>query len=103
MVMVRCASCGTENREDARFCINCGASLYGLEKSRTIEEECFGLPHGGAIIGIIVGAFIIIIGVSLGLGLDFELWGRWFGTGILVIIGLLIIASAIYGLTRRRR
>ena len=41
------------------------------------EEECFGLPHGGAIVGIIFGAYI---GVSLALGIDIgEVAGRWGG------------------------
>ena len=73
------------------------------EFGRTIENECFGLPHGGAIIGLIIGAFIIIIGASLALDLDFDIWGRWFGTGILIIIGIIIVISAIYGLTRKKR
>ena len=73
------------------------------EFGRTIENECFGLPHGGAIIGLIIGAFIIIIGASLALDLDFDIWGRWFGTGILIIIGIIIVISAIYRLTRKRR
>lgn len=75
----------------------------GEEFGRDIENECFGLPHRGAIIGIIIGAFIIIIGTSLALGLDFDIWGRWFGTGILIVIGLIIVISAIYGLTRKRK
>ena len=100
--MVRCATCGVENREDAKFCISCGSSFRGLDKSRSIEGECFRLPHGGSIISMIIGAFIIVLGLGVGLGLNFDVWGRWFGTSILIIIGLLIVASAIYGLTRRR-
>ena len=76
---------------------------FGNEFGRSVEDECFGLPNGGAVIGIIIGIFIIIIGASLALGLDFEVWGRWFGTGILILIGLIIMISAIYGLTRKRR
>jgi uncharacterized membrane protein YvbJ len=76
---------------------------FGNELERSVEDECIGLPHGGAVIGIIIGIFIIIIGASLALGLDFELWGRWFGTGILILIGLIIMISAIYGLIRKRK
>ena len=126
-----CPKCGHQNADSARYCSKCGAGLkekrtedwgqefgkkmekwgedfgksmeqWGEEFGRTIEEECFALPHGGAIIGIIIGAFIVIIGASLALGLDFEVWGRMFGTGILILIGLIIVISAIYGLTRKR-
>jgi ribosomal protein L40E len=76
---------------------------WGEGLGKNIENECFGLPHGGAIIGIIFGAFIVIIGASLALGLDFDVWGRYFGTGILIIIGLFIVIGSIYGLSRRRR
>ena len=109
--MVTCTKCGTKNEEDAKFCVNCGASLYPGERSekqedtcfgaeRRMEEGCFGLPQGGAIAGIIFGAFIIIIGVSIGLGIDI---GSVIGPSILVIIGVLIVAGTIYGLSRRRK
>ena len=133
--MVFCSKCGSENSDDAKFCIKCGANLTpkkekhieewgeefgkkmekwgedfgkrmeerGEEFGKTLENECFGLPHGGAIIGIIIGAFIIIVGASLLVGLSFEVWGRLFGTSILILIGLVIVISAIYGLTRKRR
>ena len=132
--MVFCSECGSENSDDAEFCVKCGEKLIlgkekrkeewgeefgkkmekwgenfgkrmeerGEEFGKTIENECFGLPHGGAIIGIIFGAFIIIVGASLLMGLNFEVWGRLFGTGILILIGLIIVIGAIYGLTRKR-
>jgi len=75
-VMVYCPKCGTKNEEDVKFCVNCGAALYAEEKrerrrttcfgaERRREDECFGLPHGGAIAGVIFGAFIILIGIAL--------------------------------------
>jgi ribosomal protein L40E len=130
-IMVFCYKCGTENPDNTAYCSRCGAELkekrteergqelgkkiekwgddfgknveqWGEDFGKTVEDECFKLPHGGAIIGIIIGAFLVIIGASLALGLDFEIWGRWFGTGILIVIGLIIVISAIYGLTRKR-
>lgn len=104
--MVACPSCGTENKEDARFCVNCGADLRagGVPAERRVErrekrprDECFGLPHGGAIFGIFIGAIIILWGLTDLLGLNIEI-----GTFAIIIIGLLIVAGAIYGLTRRR-
>ena len=65
-------------------------------------NECFKLPIMiGAIAGIIIGAFIIIIGAALILGLEIVVWGRWFGAGILIVIGLIIAIATIYGLSRR--
>jgi ribosomal protein L40E len=74
----------------------------GEEFERTVKNDCIGLPHGGEIIGIIIGAFIILFGLSLAMGLDFEVWGSRLGASALIIVGLIIVIGAIYGLTRRR-
>lgn len=107
--MVYCPKCGTNNAEDARICVKCGAALYPEKKKEECiffgppreraEEECFGIPYGGAIVGIIFGAIIIFLGLAMALGVDI---GRWIGIFILIIVGLLIIVGAIYGLRRRR-
>ena len=109
--MVYCPKCGTKNEEDAKFCVKCGAELYPEKREekreedtcfgpreKRVEEECFGIPHGGAIAGILVGAFIILLGLAIAFGLDV---GRWIGPFILVAVGLLIIIGAIIGLRRR--
>lgn len=109
--MVYCPKCGAKNEDDAKFCAICGASLY--PERRTVrrhnecfgqrdrqQEECFGLPYGGAIAGIIFGLFIIIIGISVAFE-GFNI-GRVIGPLILVIIGLLIIAGVVYGRGRYR-
>ncbi|UCG45426.1 MAG: hypothetical protein JSV58_01190 [Candidatus Bathyarchaeota archaeon] len=62
------------------------------------EDECFGLPNGGAIAGIIFGLLIIIWGFSLATGID--LWGNIFYI-IVIIFGALIIAGSAYKLRRR--
>lgn len=110
--MVTCPNCGASNQDDAGFCVDCGSSLSSAAKSqkredtcfgrpgRRVEEECFGLPYGGAILGIIFGAFIIIIGISISLGLDI---GTIIGPAVAIIIGILIVAGALYGLLRRRK
>jgi len=111
--MVYCPKCGTQNKEDAKFCVKCGAELspekrtekreedtcFGPREKR-VEEECFGIPHGGAIAGIIFGAIIILIGMAIALGVQDV--GRWIWPFILVVGGLLIIIGAIYGLRRRQ-
>ena len=107
--MVYCSKCGTQNPDTATICSNCGAPLYTVgqrytgserEHYRRVENECFGLPNGGAIASLVFGAIIVLIGLSLflqtTLNININFWPL-----ILVIIGLLIVAGAIYG--RRRR
>jgi uncharacterized membrane protein YvbJ len=111
--LVYCTKCGTKNEDDAAECTKCGATLhasrperrhrsddncFGPRESRRMENECFGLPHGGAIAGIIFGIIIIIIGLAIFSGL--QLWD-YLGPAIIVIVGILIIAGALYGMRRR--
>ncbi len=104
--MVYCAKCGSKNEDDVEFCAQCGASLkkpsserrYAARRKRP-EDECFGLPYGGTIAGLVFGAIIILWGLSQIPGLmpeGFELW--WF---IIIILGVLIVAGALYRLGRR--
>ena len=133
--MVYCSKCGTQNEDNVVECINCkaplqvsrtedetqtrgrnweddierGAEEFGRraeEFGKRMENECFGLPNGGAIVGLIFGAIIIIVGASLVMGIDIGYVLRnspWIGGAFVVIVGLLIVAGAIYGLTRKRR
>jgi len=104
--MVYCSKCGKKNEDDAEFCVSCGTALYPearrekredtrLEKRK--EDECFGLPHGGAIAGIFFGIIIILVGLTNLYG-----WKIDIGPFVIVIIGILVLAGAIYGLTRKR-
>ena len=61
------------------------------------RDECFGLPHGGAIFGLFIGAIIILWGLSEALG-----WKNELSTFAAIAIGLLIVAGAVRGLTRKR-
>jgi tetrahydromethanopterin S-methyltransferase subunit E len=63
-----------------------------------MENECFGLPHGGAIVGIVFGIIVILIGLAIFLGAHIL---DYLGPAMLVIIGILIIAGALYGMRRR--
>jgi uncharacterized membrane protein YvbJ len=100
--MVYCTKCGTKNEEDAAVCVKCGASLGARpawrRERRRAEQECFGLPHGGAIVGLIIGIIIIIAGISWLAGIDLE---RYFWPFIVIIFGILIVAGALYGYSRR--
>ncbi len=120
--MVYCTKCGIKNEEDANYCTRCGANLEGprekrLERyakewgeefgrraeewgeqfGRRAEEECFGLPHGGSIAGLIIGVIIILVGLSWFTGFE---WGLFWPV-IVIIFGILILAGAVYGLSRR--
>ena len=110
--MVTCTRCGTVNKDEARFCVNCGANLYApvrTEKEgdtcfggpeRRGESECFGLPNGGAIAGVIIGVLIIFVGLGIFWGQDI---GRIIGPAIVIIVGVLIVAGALYGMLSRKR
>jgi len=106
--MVYCTKCGTKNEDTALVCIKCGASLEtGTPVSRRYErkraeEECFGLPHGGAIVGIAIGLIILVWGFlwlareAQLITYTVEVWPI-----ALIIFGILIVIGAIYGLSRR--
>jgi hypothetical protein len=69
-----------------------------LVREKRVEDECFGLPHGGAIFGLFIGMVIILWGITQIPGLlpeDFN-----FGWLVIIAFGLLIIAGAIYKLAR---
>ena len=88
------------------MCVNCGASLYmtrrakraARRRERGFEQECFGLPHGGAIAGIVFGIIILIWGFSLLTEIDI---GSNIFFIIVIIFGTLIVAGSIYKITRR--
>lgn len=104
--MVYCPKCGKKNEEDAEFCSGCGAPIQIQKQGDTrfnrpeerYKEECFGLPHGGLIVGVIFGTLLIIIGISAILKIDI---GYIIGPSIMIIIGILIIVGAIYKILKR--
>ena len=116
--MVYCTKCGTKNEDGTEFCVKCGArlSLKTVEYAKTEQyrrnggcfgsrergtrDECFGLPHGGAIVGVIFGILLIIAGLSIYFKIDL---GDIEGPLILVVIGTLVVAGAIYGYNRSKR
>jgi hypothetical protein len=70
---------------------------WGEDFGRRVEKECFGLPQGGTIVGLIIGIIILVIGISSLTGIDLEIWPL-----IIVIFGVLIIGGAVYTLTHKR-
>jgi len=99
--MVYCTKCGSKNEEDAAVCVKCGASLvarpaWRRERRRPTEQECFGLPHGGLIAGLVIGIIIILAGISSLPGIDIPWWPF-----VIIIFGILILAGALYRYGRR--
>lgn len=104
--MVYCTKCGAKNEEDALVCVKCGTSLHKVPvapwsyERRRAEEECFGLPHGGAIAGLVIGLIIILVGfswlISRVAGIEIDVWPV-----IVIIFGILILVGALYGLRSR--
>jgi uncharacterized membrane protein YvbJ len=120
--MVYCTRCGTKNADDAKVCSQCGAALYAVGESgparraedecfgsrrhgepyRRVEHECFGIPRGGVIVGIIIGAIIVLSGISILLQTIYPQMPAipWWPL-VVIIFGILVIIGAIYGLRRR--
>jgi len=103
--MVYCTKCGTKNEEDSAVCVKCGASLAAApawkperRRREKEEQECFGLPHGGAIVGVVIGIIIILVGTSWLAGIDI---GRYIWPLVVIVFGILIVAGALYGYNRR--
>ena len=60
------------------------------------RDECFGLPRGGAIFGLFIGVIIIIVGLQQVFGWEIDI-----GPFATLMFGVLILAGAIYRLSRR--
>ena len=108
--MVYCPKCGTKNEDNAEFCVKCGASLRtGTAVSRKRErrkaqDECFGLPHGGAIAGLVIGAIVLLWGISMLLhqsGIIEESIN--IGYVIIIVFGILLVAGAIFKMNQSKK
>ena len=99
--MVYCTKCGTKNEEDAAICVKCkeplGSHPPARYERRRKESECFGLPNGGSIAGLVIGLIIILWGLTAVLGIEFPLWAF-----IIIIFGSLMVAGALYTMGRKR-
>lgn len=101
--MVYCTKCGTKNEDDAVVCANCKEPLVShppvRHERRRKESECFGLPHGGSIAGLVIGLIIILWGVSAVLHIDF---GSYLWALVVIIFGTLMVVGALYSISRKR-
>ena len=78
-----CAKCGAENDDEAVFCAKCGAPLDDSTESREDYYErrvTSGLSgtSSSAIPGLVIGAVVIFIGITVSLGRDIgQIVGSW--------------------------
>ena len=98
--MFHCVKCDTENPDDAEFCNKCGSGLYGGDSKhhKRKEDECFGLPRGGAIFGLFIGIKIILWGITEVFGIQIEFWPF-----IVIIFGVLVVVGGLYKLMRNQK
>ena len=118
--MVYCTKCGTQNPDDAKVCVKCGASLVTVgepeqrvydecggrrregEPYRRMEHECFGIPGGGAIVGVAIGLIILAAGlIYLLQQANVIPQGVSVWPIAIIIFGILLILGAVYAFRRR--
>jgi len=87
------------------YCLKDSVSLHSTEERehyRRVEDECFGIPRGGTVVGLAIGIIIILVGSiwflqqSELISPDVEVWPF-----AVIIFGILIVIGALYGLRRR--
>lgn len=93
--MVHCVKCGADNRDDAQYCIQCGASLYPTrvrdEKYEKRESDiCFGIGQSVRYFWLIFGILIMLWGISQLLKVYYritlEIWPL-----VLIVLGLFLV------------
>jgi uncharacterized membrane protein YvbJ len=103
--MVYCVKCGTNNPDDAEVCTKCGTHLHMTRESRhykRMEDECFGIPRGGTVVGLAIGIIILLWGViyflqqTKAIPENVEVWPF-----AVIVFGILMIVGAFYRMRRR--
>lgn len=110
--MVYCQSCGTQNQEQAKYCIKCGNKLevtveegvseYQVDKSNTsslsgkkfTKYRVFGIVF--ALLSLFVGP-IIFGAISFYFGMKLKKMGDEFGVYIQIVAVVFAIIGTIYG------
>jgi len=81
--LVYCSRCGTQNREDAKFCLKCGAALH-TEEGRTVER--LRRDDSSKLLPIMVILVAVVI-ISIA---SFGIIGRWWPLGPVIGSGNLV-------------
>ena len=78
-----CSKCGAENDDEAVFCAKCGAPLDASTGSRESYYErrvtsALSGTSSSATSGLVIGAVVIFIGITVSLGRDIgQIIGSW--------------------------
>jgi hypothetical protein len=92
--MVYCTKCGESNEEGTEYCVKCGASLTSrstvYRRSRYDREMCFGVPMSGSLWGLLIGAMIVLWGLSELVGISFNVAAIF-----AVVLGAIIVINAL--------
>jgi uncharacterized membrane protein YvbJ len=106
--MVYCTECGTLNADDAKVCVQCGASRYGAKEESSPywrhrymrhEEDYRYRRRRGAIATLLLGLIILFIGFLYLLEAVYHIPIPWWPI-ILILLGIYILAR---GIMRTRR
>jgi len=84
VIAIFCPECGSENENEAKFCLKCGARI-NLENDNNAHRNGLGRENplseifsSGGAPGIVIGAIIVFLGVMFSLGDDFvSMIGNW--------------------------
>ena len=87
MIAIFCPECGSENEDEAKICLKCGARI-NLESDNNAHRNGLGRENllyetfsSGGALGIAIGAIIVFLGVMFSLGDDFaSMMGNWGGS-----------------------
>ncbi len=61
--MIFCPECGTKNKDDAKFCEKCGASIERIDKYKKKIEKTSGSNKSKILIAIIIAA-VVAVGIG---------------------------------------
>lgn len=106
--MIHCTKCGTGNEDNATVCINCNAFLHSQSpkekldmKPRCCEGERGYRRWGGALIGILIGVIVILIGFSLLIRQLYDISIPWLEL-IMIFFGIYLVIRALTKMNRKR-
>jgi len=99
--LVYCTKCGARNEENATICINCKAVLKtpNSEKESEVKPVCCDSVYGyrrwgGALIGVLIGIIVILIGFSLMVRQLYGISLPWFEL-IMIFLGVYLVIRAL--------
>jgi hypothetical protein len=64
--------------------------------NRRVENDCFGLPSGGAIFGLLIGIIIVLVGLQQIFGWHIDIWSY-----VIILVGVLFVVGSFFRLIRR--